>query len=232
VTGRLGVSSQTGKYHYWLVKVPAGKFKVVLDIKRADDKAWFIGGNLSWFSPEGEKLRDLGGVGDNNYRTRGIHRFEVKKAIKLVLRYENNETISDYWLGIFPDDAKIGAPFFVKCPKVQFMTLGQPTTIVLDGDKPLGRDAYYTIELRPGDYKVTLSFERADGKKWFIGGNVTAFDPDGTHGQVLLGIGDNEISIKKVGKLSLADKVKALILLRAAETKEICTLTISKWEEE
>lgn len=231
VTGRLGNSGETGKYHFWLVNLPAGKYKVILDVKRADDSGGNIGGSLQWFSPDGEKMDGLGGMNEINYRHRSIHRFGIKKPIKLILRYSNAFTISDYWLGLFQQDDKVRSPFFVKCPKVGALTLGMTVSAVLDGAEPLARDAFYNIELRPGDYKVTAEYVREDGKGGNVGGNVTAFGPEGDQGSGMLGANDIDFSSKKVGKFSLADKQKIIFRLRAAFTKEIIKFTISKWQE-
>lgn len=233
VTGRLAVSSETGKSHYWLIAVPAGKYKIVLDVKRADDRAdAFVGGNLDWFSMDGQKLGNLGWTqAPNAYRARFIYRFVAKKPAKQIVRYSNQNAVSDYWIGLFREDANIRSPFFVNAPRVEAISIGQPATAVLDGANPLRRNAYYSIQLAPGDYKVEVEFRRTDGSSQaFVSGSVDGFGPEGDHPQQILTVLQaNESSAVKVGKLSLADTTNLLLRVQALDTTEASTFSITKW---
>ena len=60
VNGRLGESTKTGKFHYWLVDLPPGSYKIVLDVRRADGESSPIGGELMWFSLDGERIGRAG----------------------------------------------------------------------------------------------------------------------------------------------------------------------------
>lgn len=236
VTGRLAVSSETGKSHYWLIAVPPGRYKLVLDVRRADDRAdAFVGGNLDWFSTDGQKLGNLGWTqAPNQYRARFIYRFVAKKPAKQILRYSNENAVSDYWIGLFREDTEIRSPFFVNTPRVEAISVGEPVLAVLDGANPLRRNEYYSIQLRPGDYKVEVEFRRTDGSSQaFVSGSVDGFGPEGDHPQQILSVLEaNESSAKKVGKLSLADTTNLLLRVQALDTTEASTFSITKWQGE
>ena len=147
VKGRLANSGEVGKYHYWLVSLSPGKYKVVIDVRRADDTSSNVGGSLDWFSTDGVKIDHFLQVNDVDNRSRKIGYFEVKKPLKRILRYSNDWTVSDYWLGLFPASTQIVSPFFVHCPEVKEIAIGQPMTSLLYGDRTIGRDAYYRVRL-------------------------------------------------------------------------------------
>jgi hypothetical protein len=237
VKGRLDASADTGKYHHWLISLSPGKYKIVLDVKRADDRienGAFLGGYLEWFSTEGEKIEQLDRVFINGeYRWRLICRFEVKKPLKRILRYANEHTILDYWLGLFKTVEKVRTPYFAKCPKVQRLALGKAAQAIVDGVSPFARDVWYSIELAPGDYKVITEWARVDGQVAFVGGNLSTYSAEGDWKQTFLSsVESNEVSTKKIGKLSLADKTTVLFRVSGDYTKESVSLSIDKIQDE
>jgi hypothetical protein len=226
VKGRLGNSDESGKFHFWLMNFPVGSFKVVLDVRRSDLSNGNIGGAIQWFSTDGEKLDLSCGMNEIDYRWRQTCGFTIKKPFKAVLRYANAFTVSDYWLGVFKSDAPIQAPFFYKPPTVSVMKLGQPITATLDGSQPIERDAWYLLKLRPGDYKLSVEYRRADGTKGNVGGVLNMYGPDGNHNSSGNGANDIDFSSKTVSKLSLADDSSILFRVSASFTKELVSFEI------
>jgi hypothetical protein len=230
VRGRLGNSNETGKFHFWLVDLSPGTYKLVLDVQRADDRDDWLGGELQWFSLEAEKMQSVGGLYTSDHRSRGVYRFSVKKPFKLLLRYSNNVTVSDYWIGLFREPDRIVAPFFANPPAIEQMELGRPARVELEGGQPFAEDKYYSIQLDPGDYKVGIEIRRADGRKDWLGGQVAQVTQDGDlKGGLVFSIYDNDFSSKKIAKLSLADEATLRFRVRATNAREIITFTIDNW---
>jgi VWFA-related protein len=233
VKGRLGDSEKTGKYHYWLLDLPAGKYKFVLDVKRADDKDSNIGGSLYMMTSDGKEGEKIGIMNKSDQRRRSVFRIETTEPIKGVLRYANDFTISDYHLGVFRESDQLGGLFFVKPPAVAPMKLSAPvTTPVLEGDNTQKRDVYYSISLPAADYKVSVEFQRVDQKDSNVGGFVSALDEDGDHKT------DPVVRVNKLGaaakgaaKLSLADEERLIFRVCGDFTKETAVFTVENWTE-
>jgi VWFA-related protein len=233
VKGRLGDSEKTGKYHYWLLDLPAGKYKFVLDVKRADDKDSNIGGSLYMMTSDGKEGEKIGIMNKSDHRRRSVFLIATTEPIKGVLRYANDFTISDYHLGVFRESDQLGGLFFVKPPAVAPMKLSAPvTTPVLEGDNTQKRDVYYSISLPAADYKVSVEFRRVDQKDSNVGGFVSVLDEDGDHKT------DPVVRVNKLGaaakgaaKLSLADEEKLIFRLSADFTKETAVFTVENWTE-
>jgi VWFA-related protein len=234
VKGRLGDSDKTGKYHYWLLDLPAGKYKFVLDVKRADEKDLNIGGSLYMMTPDGKEGEKIGIMNELDHRRRSVFLIETTEPTKGVLRYANDFTISDYHLGVFRESDQLGGLFFVKPPGVAPMKVNAPvTTPALEGDNTQKRDVYYSILLPAADYKVGIEFRRVDQKDSNVGGSVSALDEDGNHKT------DPVLRVNKLGaaaqgaaKLSLADEAKLIFRVRADFVKETALFTVENWTEQ
>jgi hypothetical protein len=232
VAGRLGESDKTGKYHYWLVDLPAGSYKAVLDIKRADDKHSNVAGMLEWFSLEGKKLDRLGQMNAIDYRHRSVFGFRSDQPIRRVLRVDNNHSVCDYQLGIFTQEERVSTPFFKKCPKVEPIQIGQAvTTPLLDADRPYQCDAYYSIRLPAGDYRISTEFRRQDRKSSNVGGTLHALGVDGEHRDKVLHVNGIKPALKESAKLSLADEMTFILRVEAGFTRETAVLLVEKWPE-
>jgi VWFA-related protein len=233
VKGRLGDSEKTGKYHYWLLDLPPGKYKFVLDLKRADEKDSNIGGSLHMMTPEGKEGQKIGNMNKLDHRHRSVFRIETTEPIKGVLRYANDFTISDYHLGVLRESDQLSGLFFVKPPAVAPIKLGAPvTTPVLDGTDTQKRDVYYAITLPAADYNVSVEFRRVDRKDSNVGGFVSALSEDGDHKT------DQVVRVNTIGsaangaaKLSLADEAKVIFRARADFAKETAMFSVENWTE-
>ena len=233
VKGRLAKSKQTKKYHYWSLDLPAGKYKFVLDLKRADDRGGNVGGDLQMIGHDGKDGQRIGVMNEIDYRHRSVFRINAEQPLQGILRYGNEYTISDYHLGVFRESDPLGGLFFAKVPPVTPITIGKPvTTPILDGDNVQMRDAYYSITLPAGDYKVSGEFRRVDQKRSNVGGAVSTLREDGDD-NVDKVFGVNEIAPlgESAAKLSLADEEKIIFKVRAHYTKETAVFTVENWTE-
>lgn len=233
VKGRLDNSDRTKKYHYWQVDLPAGDYKFVIDVKRADDRESNVGAELHFMKPDGKLGRQIGKLNAIDMRRRGVFRVPLAEPLRGVVQFANDFTISDYHLAVFRDAEPLRGLFFVQPPPVVPLALGKPiTTPVLDGRNPKQSDAYAWIKLAAGDYKLTAEFQRQDQLKSNVGGNVGALGPDGeTRVESLLKINKIAPSDKKSAKLSLAEEATITFKLRAEFTPEIATFVVENWTD-
>jgi hypothetical protein len=233
VKGRLADSDATKKYHYWLLDLPAGHYKFVLDVKRADEKDSNVGGELSLMEPDGKEGKKIGGMIAIDHRHRSVFRIEAEKPLQGVLRYENNYTISDYYLGVFRESDRLNGLFFVKPPPVAPIKLGQTvTTPLLDGENTQKRDAYYSLTLPAGDYKVSVAYRRQDKRDSNVGGVVSALDPDGDQRiDRVVAVIETGPAHQGAAKLSLADEAHLVFKVRVDYTKETAVFTVEEWKE-
>jgi hypothetical protein len=238
VSGRLGNSGQTKKYHYWSVDLPAGTYKFVLDVKRADDRDSLMGGELAIVVPDeadpaGKEVQSIGSIIENDHKRRGVFVIKAEGSLKGIVRYMNRDTISDYQLAVFEEGGEFLTPFFVKCPKVNPINVGDIVKVPpLDGANNLARDAFYSATLPAGDYKLSAEFRRVDGKNSLMGGRVAVLSSDGHELQHPVSVTENAVSEKGFAKLSLAEDQPLIFQVRTAHTLETAVLKVEPWIEE
>jgi hypothetical protein len=233
VKARLGPSGDTGKYHYWLVNLPAGKYKIAVDARLADESESNIGGELDWFSTDGEKMGTAGRMNLIGDRRRWVFGFSLPRPQRALLRYANTWSIVDYWLAVYKDGEPIPSPFFVKQPAVQPLTLGQPSpSATIDPANPVQRAAYASMRLTAGDYKVSVTFTRNDRKSGNVGGSVAALDADGnTQLDHLVGVNQVDVTAKGVSKLSLADDTAVIFRTSSSFGQVQTVLLVERWPD-
>ena len=218
VKGRLGESRRGGGYHYWKAAPPAGKYRVVIDVKLANDRHSNLQAEVVAFTPDGAQLGKLVSTNEIDHRTRGVAEIDTAKHPEFVLRVGNNSGIVDYWLGVFPARGKIAAPYFVRTPKIEPLELGKPFATVLDAEPGTPAEAWYSVKLKGEDYKVALEFTRADGQKSNVQGEVVMFGPLGQRfrrgERRICHVNEIDVSAKCVSKLVLSEEMD--VLLRVA----------------
>lgn len=216
VGGRLAVSRETGKSHYWRIDLPAGEYKAVLDAKRADGRISNVMGRLSW-GPMGEtNLRGLVTLNVLDSRTRGVASFQLKQDASVLLRFENDDSIIDYQLGVFKQTDEFSRPFFRKCPPVRPITVGRKITCpALGGSDPARCDEYFQVTLPAGDYHFALEVAALDGMRPLDCG-ISVLTSDGVMSKsnfVWSTVTDPQF--QKSAKVVLADEVTVLLRVRS-----------------
>src|SRR5262249_17680473 len=147
--------SRTNKAHYWLVDLPAGHYKAVVDMERGDRRDSNIQAAVHWLSLDGE---DHGGAGFNDidFRARRVFPFRRGGAREGMVRVEA-DTMMDYALGLFESTATVTVPFFRTPPEVTPIRLGQTfAPPIIHGSTAKTCAAYCSMTLPAGDYKVTV----------------------------------------------------------------------------
>jgi hypothetical protein len=102
----------------------------------------------------------------------------------------------------------------------------------LDGGNNLARDAFYSVTLPAGDYKLSAEFRRVDGKNSLMGGRVAVLSSDGHELQNPISVIENAVSEKGAAKLSLAEDQPLIFQVRAAHTVETAVFKVEPWIEE
>jgi hypothetical protein len=230
VKGRLGETGKTSTHHYWKISAPAGRYRVVLDAKRSDDKLSNIMIHVNAFGPDDAKGKPIIGMNELDYRSRAAAWIE-SAGKDLVLRVDNDSGIIDYWLAVFPDGAAIPAPYFVRTPPIAPVDFGKPISGSLD-IKQGESGNWYAAGLKAKDYKITAEFKRVDGKKTNIQARVDVFGsigekPQSMRSQVCT-VNEIDTTAACTAKLVMAND--AQVLFRLSPTDQSAFKTTFKVE--
>jgi hypothetical protein len=228
VKGRLGDSRNGAGYHYWSAKAPAGRYRLVLDVKVASDQRRNLQSEIVALRPDGTPLGKVLSANEVDSRLRSVAEFDSTKHPEFVLRVGNNSGIVDYWLGVFPVDAEIPVPYFVDTPTIEPLGLGQSLSAVIDAKPGSSAEAWYSVKLKAADYRVMVEFSRADGRKSNVQGEVVMF---GSLGQrfsrgnpMICRVNEVDTSGKCVAKLILSEDMD--VLFRVAPTNDASYKTV------
>lgn len=173
VKGRLG-DGNSGIQHYWKIKAPKGRYRVVLDSKIANDEHGVIQTRVHAIGPAGSEPSRIIATNEADFRTRSAAWVDLTGE-ELILRVDNELRIVDYWLAVFPEEAQIPAPYFVRTPTVQALEFGKTVSAALDPKPGSPAGAWYSVALKASDYKITAEFKRTDGKKTNVQAYVDIF---------------------------------------------------------
>jgi hypothetical protein len=169
------------KSHFWQIKAPAGRYRLVLDVRRADDANSNLQATVERLDPDGRALGQLLRISEIDVRRRQAAKIDTTGT--MILRVTDASTIVDYWLGLFPLDAAVPFPHFVKTPKVEALELGRPVSVVLAPLSTGPDGSWYSIDVDAQDYRVSAQFTRSDGAKGNVIGQVDVFGPLGETGK-------------------------------------------------
>jgi hypothetical protein len=174
------------KAHFWQIKAPAGRYRLVLDVRRADDANSNLQATVERLDPDGRALGQLIRINEVDVRRRQAVKIDTTGT--MILRVTDASTIVDYWLGLFSLDAAVPFPYFVRTPKVEALELGRPVSAVLAPLSTGPDGSWYSIDVDAQDYRVSAQFTRSDGGKGNVIGQVDLFGPLGETGRGSNGI--------------------------------------------
>jgi hypothetical protein len=233
VKGRLGESSKTSTYHFWKVSLPAGRYRAVLDARRSDDKSSNIATNVLLFTAEDGEGKRLIGTNENDFRTRAAAWID-STGKDIILRVDNDYNIIDYWLGVFPERAKITAPYFTRTPAITPVEFGKALTGLAEPKPGDPGAVWYSATLKAQDYKITAEFKRVDGKKSNIAGEIEAFGPIGEQvegmNSRLCSTNTIDIAATCTAKLVLAEDTQMLFRINPGDSAYNTTFKIEPIE--
>jgi hypothetical protein len=234
VRGRLARSASNDRYHYWLIDVPAGGYKLVVDARRTDDAESNLGAQLEWVAPESTGAgSSLGTINAIASRTRAIFRFTAEQPRRAVVKYDNWYDMADYWIGLFKADDEVPAPFFTNQPAIEPLVLGRASAdLLLEAKTASRRYGFAALPLSAGDYKVTVTFARPDFANSNVGGEVHVLDSEGQEiHRSLITVNKIAPSASESGKLSLAEDDTIILKRVPWFSDQRSTILIEKWEE-
>ena len=215
VKGRLAAN----KSHYWQIKALAGRYRIVLDVRRADDASSNLMAAMEAFDPDGRKLGQLAGLNEIDVRRRLVATLDTtdKPRPDLILRVTGASAITDYWLGLFPADAAVPFPYFVRTPHVDALALGQPAAMALGPLSSSPDGAWYAIDFDAQDYRVSARVERSDGVKGNVMAHVDMFGPIGESrgGNGICNVNAIDQQASCARKLVFSDRTSVLFRIRA-----------------
>src|SRR5262245_58164582 len=226
VRGRVGERKAS---HYWKVDAQPGKYHVVIDVKRADDAHSNIQSSILALAGNGrpEKIVRLNEI---EFRARAVGEIDTAKTPDVVLRVDNESSIVDYWLGLFPLGVKVAAPYFARTPRIEPLPFGKPVSALLEPMPETPAEAWYAVRLQGIDYRISIEFKRTDGVTSNVQGSVDIFGPMGERLSGMKGLCHvNAVDVmgKCSTKLSLADEAQVLLRLSPGNAANYtATLTV------
>ena len=101
---------------------------------------------------------------------------------------------------------------------------------LLDGRTEKTHAAWYSLDLPPGDYKLSASFALPTGRASNLAGYVDLFDEDGVETRSGL-IFDSlvDVEFRKSVKLTVAAGTRPMLRVRAGSMREDATVSVTKW---
>jgi hypothetical protein len=182
------------EHGYYGISLPQGDAKIILDVRRADEKNGNIIGGLTIRDEDGKVIQS--NAIHMNYievEHRSVNRFSLRRAAKVILDVVNDSGGANFWLTVVktPANAKgnsvattaptskeqipgLVVPLFgEKYPMP--MLPGQPESGRLDKDEY----AYFITLLPAGTYKAFLDFSSANRTQTNLIGDLTLMDEDG-----------------------------------------------------
>ena len=194
------------------IRLSAGGYKVILDERRADQKNGNVIGGLSILDPDGGTIQE-GAIAFNeiDFEFRGVHHFSLKSPGTVMLKVYNNNSRANFWLTVVEESLQSPVPLFGTVSPRE-IEAGQSKSAVLDE----GESAYYSIDLKRGDYKAVLDFTNAQRQNTNIVGYLALLDRDGGGQENLIGLNEVDVSYRKTASFSL--KRDSTVLLRVQNT--------------
>src|SRR5262249_50170567 len=159
VEGELDDSDRIHRFHWWLVDLPAGTYRLVLQPSGAGAARHTDRETLQWFSTQAAPLQVLGQTRTNELPLRRIFNFHWSRGQRLLLRYASDFGRTRYQMGIFEPASQIEIPFFGHPrPLPAVLSPGETKVMLLSPVSPAAAEAYYRARLCAGSYLVTAHF--------------------------------------------------------------------------
>ncbi|MFN8543657.1 MAG: VWA domain-containing protein [Candidatus Binatia bacterium] len=233
VKGRLADIAKGGKRHYWKVATPPGRYKLVLDVRRADEKRSNVQAEVSVLAPDGRKSGKAIAINEVEERYRAVGEIDAELRPDLVLQVENRESIVDYWMALYAPGTTVPVPFFTAAPPVLPFAPGAPVSALLDPESAARGAAYYVTDLDGTDYRLRFGLARTDNKRSNVAGDVDVFDALGARLlRSACRINQVDVAAGCVAKISLAEPAKVMFRVRGIHAAYRATLSLQPWTQE
>ncbi|MHC5541945.1 hypothetical protein ACYOEI_27310, partial [Singulisphaera rosea] len=215
---RIDSKSRTNKIHYWLVDLPKGDYKVVVDQYRSDGYSSNIQGTVNWLNLDGALIQELIGYNAIDYRARGVGTIHLDEAQKGIINIEAGSGMVDYDIAVFEASTEFPVPFLRNSPTVTPIEIGQTykSQPLVPGPWKNGT-AYVKVTLPAGDYKVTSEFIRTDGANTNLQGSISFASTDGVYLSELGGFNEIAPRAAKTFKLMLSEELERIIYISPSQ---------------
>jgi hypothetical protein len=185
----------------------AESLKVVLDMKRADNRHSNLLSRLSVLNRDGTVAEDsLINFNEVDTGARKTASWSTRQAAAIGFKLLNGNTPADFWLSVRQEPATQFVPFFGTVVPLP-MQLGEEVSGLLGPDE----DAYYMTSLGQGDYQIVVDFANAERRKTNILGSVALLDRDGGNYRESVRFNEVDVSYRKIGTFLVRNDGPAIL---------------------
>src|SRR3954447_2529479 len=227
VRGRLG-SDGPSRTHYWAAELQPGKYLIILDTHRSDERDAHVSVAASWAGGDGGLLATTNSPFG---RDRGVAEVTIEQAGRKVLKVENRDAMTEYQLALVKADTPFSNTWLLEGSAPRTIVLGEAvTTPELDGESVFARDAFYLVTLPEGDFKLSSQY-KATGEGSHCGVELDSLTLAGVDDRSLIHAFGTDKQGCAVVKVMTADEATMLLRVRAKGCKQVTRFRIEKTGE-
>ena len=214
------ISLEPNQDYYVRLSESAESVKVVLDMKRADNRNSNLQSRLSVLNQDGTVAEDsLITFNELDTGARKTASWSTRQAAIIGFKLLNGSAPADFWLSVRQEPAPQFVPFFATIAP-QPMKLGEEASGLLGPDE----DAYYMAPLAQGDYQIIVDFANAERRKTNIQGSVALLDEDGGNYRESVRFNELDVSYRKIGTFLLRND--GPVILKVQNTNDTVRYTL------
>jgi hypothetical protein len=189
------ISLEPNEEYYVRLSESTEGLKVVLDMKRADNRRSNLLSRLSVLNQDGTVAEDsLINFNEVDTGARKTASWSTRQAAAIGFKLLNGNAPADFWLSVRQEPAPQLVPFFATVVPLA-IKLGEGASGLLGLDE----NAYYTTSLRQGDYQIVVDFANAERRRTNILGSVALLDGDGGNYREIVRFNEVDVSYRKTG---------------------------------
>lgn len=223
VAGSFPDPAATNHVHWWLVDLPAGSYRAVLEVHPEDAKS-VADMKLQWFTVDGKPLRALGHFRSIE-KERAVFPFQWGKAQRRLLLRCSSAGSAGYSLGIFNRKDPVEIPYFSHAqPLPALLPPGEERIALLSPADLVEGEAVYRVPFCSGKYEIRAEFQRADGLRGPLGGAVAILGPDADFRRYVIRTKRRGASV--AGFTATADEI-LLLRVRIMGSVQLVRLSVS-----
>ena len=214
------ISLERNQDYYVRLSESVESVKVVLDMKRADNRNSNLQSRLSVLNQDGTVAEDsLINFNELDTGARKTASWSTRQAAIIGFKLLNGNAPADFWLSVRQEPAPQFVPFFATIAP-QPMKLGEEASGLLGPNE----DAYYMTPLGQGDYQIIVDFANAERRNTNIQGSVALLDEDGGNYRESVRFNELDVSYRKIGAFLLRND--GPVILKVQNTHDTVRYTL------
>jgi hypothetical protein len=214
------ISLEPREEYYVRLSESAESVKVVLDMKRADNRNSNLQSRLSVLNQDGTVAEDsLINFNELDTGARKTASWSAQQAAIIGFKLLNGNARADFWLSVRQEPAPQFVPFFATIAP-QPMKLGEEASGLLGPDE----DAYYMTSLGQGNHQIIIDFANAARRNTNIQGSVALLDEDGGNYRESVRFNELDVSYRKIGTFLLRND--GPVILKVQNTHDTVRYTL------